>query len=58
MSFAARHRADEPCEHYFGNLCSGFGADCICMFCGCDLYEHPEQKARVRELFAGLLGDD
>lgn len=45
MSFAPeRHKDDEPCEQYFGNLCSGFGGQTICTRCGWDFHDHKENK--------------
>lgn len=34
------YKADEPCESYFGNVCSGFGGSLTCYGCGWDMYDH------------------
>ena len=52
MSFP-KHRAAEPCAHYVGNVCSGFGAVCVCMLCGWDRLDHDEVKERARRAFEG-----
>lgn len=36
-------KAEKPCENYAGNLCSGFGAECICYWCGWDRIEHDSE---------------
>lgn len=42
MSFGPiKRKADEPCNSYFGNLCSGFGGTMVCMFCGWGKFDHP-----------------
>jgi len=38
-------KKDEPCDYYFGNVCTGFGGKTICDFCGWDMMDHPQQKA-------------
>ena len=58
MSFAARHRAEEPCDSYFGNLCSGFGGTLTCLTCGWDQQDHPREQEKIRLIFADLLGPD
>lgn len=44
----APYKADEPCENYFGNVCSGFGAERICWHCGWDMMDHPDQQYEIR----------
>lgn len=56
MSFGPS-KAPEPCGHYFGNVCTGFGGSATCMFCGWDRSEHPEEKERVRKLFEEVMPD-
>lgn len=39
------YKKDEPCEAYFGNLCTGFGNEDQTCFCGWDRWDHPSEKA-------------
>lgn len=36
-------KMEAPCEHYMGNVCGGFGAPCICYWCGWDRIEHDSE---------------
>lgn len=38
------YKRDEPCDSYFGNVCSGFGGSLICDFCGWDMFDHPDME--------------
>lgn len=42
----------EPCEAYFGNVCSGFGGSLTCYRCGWQRHEHPSEQSPV---ILGLL---
>lgn len=57
MSMGRSFPSDQPCESYFGNVCSGFGGSLICDFCGWERHEHPKDKARIAEIANRLFGD-
>lgn len=41
--FVDPHRKNEqPCDSYFGNVCTGFGGTTNCEFCGWDMNAHEE----------------
>jgi hypothetical protein len=58
MGFGGPIQADEPCGHYFGNVCTGFGGSATCMLCGWDRHDHPEEKRRIEELLRPYLSGD
>lgn len=46
-----RPKADEPCESYFGNVCTGFGNDDqTCLGCGWERYDHPSERTFLPQL--------
>lgn len=45
-------RAPEPCEVYFGNVCSGFGGSLTCYMCGWDMYDHSPYKEEMERAFS------
>lgn len=38
------YKATEPCESYFGNVCTGFGGTTECRLCGWDMFDHHKGK--------------
>lgn len=41
MAVARGWRTNEPCDSYFGNVCSGLGtSELICFGCGWEKYAH------------------
>lgn len=49
-------KADAPCDSYFGNVCGGFGARTVCLGCGWDRIDHPNEFTRFKSLFVdGIL---
>jgi dCMP deaminase len=45
-----RYRKPEPCKSYRGNLCSGFGGETICDFCGWDRFEHKGRGISLEDI--------
>jgi len=42
---------DKPCDHYFGNVCTGFGGTTDCYVCGWDMYDHEPYKSELERIF-------